>query len=79
MELKNFSNGIIFTYDPCSKILNPEDKNADLLLGDAATATLLSAQGKFEICKTAFCTSSQNYDTIIKRQGVYLSRQQAGI
>ena len=73
MAVNGFSKGIIFTCDPCSKILNPEDKNADLLLGDAATATLLSTKGKFEICKTAFCTSGQNYDTIIKRQGVYLS------
>lgn len=73
MELNNFSKGIIFTCDPCSKILNPEDKNADLLLGDAATATLLSTKGKFEICKTAFCTKGESYDTIIKKSGVFLS------
>lgn len=73
MELNNFSNGIIFTCDPCSKILNPEDKNADLLLGDAATATLLSTQGKFEICRTAFCTKGANFDTIIKKRDVFLS------
>ena len=73
MDFNGFSKGIIFTCDPCSKILNPEDKNADLLLGDAATATLLSTNGDFEFCKTAFCTSGKNYDTIIKRQGVYLS------
>lgn len=34
MELNGFSTGVIFTCDPYSKVLNPNDKNADLLLGD---------------------------------------------
>lgn len=32
MEMNNFSTGVLFTCDPCSKILNPADKSTDLVL-----------------------------------------------
>lgn len=73
MEQNGFSSGVVFTCDPCSKILNPEDKNADLLLGDAATATLLSTRGKFSLGKTTFATRGKGFNAIIKRPNVYLS------
>ena len=73
MEQNGFSKGVVFTCDPCSKILNPEDKSADLLLGDAATATLLSTHGKFSICKSTFTTTGKGYSAIIKRPNVFLA------
>lgn len=42
MQSNGFSNGILFTADPYSKIVDPQDKNTSLLFGDAATATLIS-------------------------------------
>lgn len=41
METKGLSQGIIFTADPYSKIIDPSDKNTVLLFGDAAAATLI--------------------------------------
>lgn len=41
MEANNFRAGLLFTSDPYSKIINPDDKNTMLLFGDAATVTLL--------------------------------------
>jgi 3-oxoacyl-[acyl-carrier-protein] synthase-3 len=46
MESHNMSNGLLFTCDPYSKILNEEDKNTSLLFGDAATVTLISTYPK---------------------------------
>ena len=73
MEQNGFSSGVVFTCDPCSKILNPADKNADLLLGDAAAATLLSTHGKFSLGKSTFVTKGKGFNAIIKRPDVYLS------
>jgi 3-oxoacyl-[acyl-carrier-protein] synthase-3 len=41
MEANNFRAGLLFTSDPYSKIINPDDKNTMLLFGDAATVTFL--------------------------------------
>lgn len=41
MESNDLHNGLLFTADPYSKVINPEDKNTVLLFGDAATVTLL--------------------------------------
>ena len=41
MEANHLKQGVLFTADPYSKILDPSDKNTSLLFGDAATATLL--------------------------------------
>ncbi len=41
MQAHGWSNGLLFTADPYSKIVDPNDKNTSLLFGDAATATLI--------------------------------------
>lgn len=45
MRDNGMSSGLLFTADPYSKIIDPQDKNTVLLFGDAATATLLQADG----------------------------------
>ena len=37
MEANELKNGLLFTADPYSKIIDPMDKNTVLLFGDAAT------------------------------------------
>ena len=73
MEMNNFSTGILFTCDPYSKVLNPNDKSTDLVLGDAAAATLLSTKGIFSLGKSTFCTKGSGYSAIIKRKDSYLA------
>jgi 3-oxoacyl-[acyl-carrier-protein] synthase-3 len=41
MEANAMRRGLLFTADPYSKIIDPEDKNTALLFGDAAAVTLL--------------------------------------
>jgi 3-oxoacyl-[acyl-carrier-protein] synthase-3 len=44
MESQGYNRALLFTCDPYSKIIKPDDKNTSLLFGDAATVTLLSHQ-----------------------------------
>lgn len=41
MERLGLGSALLFTADPYSKIVDPDDKNTALIFGDAATATLL--------------------------------------
>src|ERR1035438_6305021 len=41
MRDNGMSSGLLFTADPYSKIIDPQDKSTVLLFGDAATASLL--------------------------------------
>lgn len=43
MATSGFSRALLFTADPYSKIVDPNDKNTAVLFGDAATVTLLEA------------------------------------
>ena len=42
MKANNMKKGILFTSDPYSKIIDPEDRNTTLIFGDGATATLIT-------------------------------------
>ena len=65
MEMHGFTKGLLFTADPYSKIVDPEDKNTSLLFGDAATVTLLSDTPAYRSGKFTFGTSGENYDKLI--------------
>lgn len=43
MEANSFKKGLLFTADPYSDIVNPEDKNTALIFGDGATVSLLES------------------------------------
>lgn len=64
--------GILFTADPYSKIIDKNDKNTNLLFGDAATATLISNQYYYGIGKAAFSSATNMYDSLIKRKDMPL-------
>jgi len=49
MQNNQLSTGILITADPYSKIIDKDDKNTCLLFGDAATATLLTEQGDWQL------------------------------
>lgn len=43
MQANGFKKGLLFTADPYSDIINPDDKNTALIFGDGATVSLLQA------------------------------------
>lgn len=57
MEANRITHGAIVTADPYSKVIDPGDRDTALLFGDAATATLLTAEApKWRIGRFDFGT-----------------------
>lgn len=69
MEKMGLKKGLLFTADPYSDIINPEDKNTVLLFGDAATVTLLSTNKLFQLTKTLFSTEGKKFDALTIKSG----------
>lgn len=70
MRENGFKNGLLFTADPYSKIINPDDKNTSLLFGDAAAVTLLSADSPVYVAgKFTYGTTGKDYNDLICRDG----------
>ena len=70
-------NVLLLTADTISKYLHPKDKNR-LLFGDAATATLISADGIARIGKFEKGTDGKGYEYIIIRNGGNRHRELTG-
>jgi len=69
MQVNGLKTGILFTADPYSEIIDPDDKNTDLLFGDAATATLLMPDAVFDIGRAVFGTAGAHHRSLIKSKG----------
>ena len=57
MESNSLKNGLLFTCDPYSKIIDINDKNTSMLFGDAATVTMMNTKPKLLLDKFIFATS----------------------
>jgi 3-oxoacyl-[acyl-carrier-protein] synthase III len=72
MEANNFKTGLLFTSDPYSKIISPDDRNTMLLFGDAATVTLLrepkNRPGLWLAKKFCFATRGSEGDALHNRE-----------
>jgi 3-oxoacyl-[acyl-carrier-protein] synthase-3 len=67
MEAHKLKNGLLFTSDQYSDIINKLDKDTSLIFGDAATATLLTDQPDYIMVDFSFGTSGEDFDAIIKK------------
>ena len=65
MEANNLKNGLLFTSDPYSKIIDKNDKSTSLLFGDGATVTLINENPKYEIKKFTFGTIGESYRDLL--------------
>ena len=79
MESNQLKKGLLFTSDPYSNIIDPNDKNTDLLFGDGATATLLTMSPVFDLGHGIFETDGSRFDYLIKRNGESLIMNGRGI
>jgi 3-oxoacyl-[acyl-carrier-protein] synthase-3 len=57
MQGNQMKCGLLFTADPYSKVINPNDRNTSLLFGDGATCTLISNSPRYTVGKTLHHTS----------------------
>ena len=69
MKENEFRTGLLFTSDPYSKIINPDDKNTSLLFGDAAAVTLISDNAKYITGKFSYGTTGKDYQDLICKDG----------
>lgn len=69
MEDNGFSRGLLFTSDPYSKIIDPEDKNTSMLFGDAATVTYLTNNPKYTPGKFTFGTLGKDSEMLVCEDG----------
>ena len=79
MESSGFRKGLLFTSDPYSEIVDPEDKTTALIFGDAGTVTLLSDNPIFDIGDGLFETHGHYHDHLIKRDQQKLTMNGRGI
>lgn len=64
MEGNGLRRGLLFTADPYSDIVDPNDRRTALLFGDAATVTLLGEWPTWRIGKCDFGTCGQRAGTL---------------
>lgn len=69
MEAQSLKCGLVFTSDPYSSIIDPDDRNTSLIFGDAAAVTLLTTDATLDIGKGSYHTDGSVAESLIKRQG----------
>lgn len=81
MEANGLKTGLLFTCDPYSGIIDPDDKNTALLFGDAATVTFLSqqrpGQAAFLPTRFHFTTHGNHANDVHNRSGAFYMNGQA--
>jgi 3-oxoacyl-[acyl-carrier-protein] synthase-3 len=70
MAANGMKKGLLFTCDPYSRILDPEDKNTCLLFGDAATVTLISDTPLYTLSRVKFSTKGAGGTSLQKNNGL---------
>ena len=70
MAANGMKKGLLFTCDPYSRILNPEDKNTCLLFGDAASVTLISDTPRYILSSAKFSTKGSGSAALRKNSGL---------
>ncbi|MEP2448773.1 MAG: ketoacyl-ACP synthase III [Balneola sp.] len=73
MKSNGMKKGLLFTADPYSKVINPDDKNTSLLFGDAAAVTLISENPILESGKFTFGTIGNGYEELICTEDLYMN------
>ncbi len=59
MSAQGMRHGLLFTADPYSKVIDPQDYNTDLLFGDAAAVTYIAEDPVFTSRKSTYSTNAK--------------------
>jgi len=73
MQSNNLKNGLLFTADPYSKIIDEEDKNTALIFGDGATVTLINDEGNWQATGYDFGTDGNGYQDLICTDKLFMN------
>lgn len=74
MQANGFKKGLLFTADPYSEIIDPDDKNTALIFGDGATVSLLE-QDKPGLVALGYDMGSKGagYKNLINQDTLYMN------
>ena len=73
MQSNSLKNGLLFTADPYSEIIDHDDKNTDLIFGDGATVTYISESPLYIPIDFSFGTNGKSYKEIICDDKLYMN------
>lgn len=73
MQSNNLKNGLLFTADPYSEIIDIEDKNTALLFGDGATVTYISEEALYAPIDFSFGTNGSSYKELMCDDRLYMN------
>jgi len=73
MKSNNLKNGLLFTADPYSEIIDHNDKNTDLIFGDGATVTYISEDALYVPINFSFGTDGGAYKEILCEDKLYMN------
>jgi 3-oxoacyl-[acyl-carrier-protein] synthase III len=69
LESNGLGQGLLFTADPYSNVVDPEDKNTALLFGDAATVSLIGDRPVFTAGRFTFGTVGTQWNDLSCHDG----------
>lgn len=75
VEAKMMKNVVLITAETYSKHIHEDDKGNISLFGDAATATLISSDGDFEILKFSVGTDGEGAKNLIVKNGAVRNKK----
>lgn len=73
MKNNGLKNGLLFTADPYSDIINHDDKNTDLIFGDGATVTYISENPLYIPVDFSFGTNGNAYKDILCKDKLFMN------
>ena len=73
MQSNGLKNGLLFTADPYSEIIDHEDKNTDLIFGDGATVTYISEDALYVPSSFKFGTNGSASKEIFCDEKLYMN------
>lgn len=68
MIQNKMKNGLLFTADPYSKVINYDDKNTSILFGDGASVSLMGEDPKLRLGNFTFGTIGKDYENLICKE-----------
>lgn len=73
MKNNDLKNGLLFTADPYSEVVDVEDKNTALLFGDGATVSYITEEGIYIPKVFSFGTSGKDYKELMCEDKLYMN------
>jgi len=72
MQFNGMKKGLLFTSDPYSDIIDPNDKNTALLFGDGATVTLIGENPLLTAMDFSFGTNGKEYESLVCKENLFM-------